>query len=158
MSVSLSGGSVTQWMTVEMDPMSLPTAVSAMLFLLKWYNTKNVPPFFGRLSFWWVFWLNSSCGESWFCVCCPFFFTFCCFAFNETCFHLNSHSFPVRHRLYIWTFKSYSLRYTFWFPFNSRIQMSTRTLSVRHWPLCASPFHLWWRERLWRQLRWSQLW
>lgn len=46
MSVSLSGGSVTQWTTVETDPMSLPTAVSAMLFLSKWYNTKNVPPFF----------------------------------------------------------------------------------------------------------------
>lgn len=32
MSVSLSGGSVTQWMTVGMDQMNLLTAVSAMLF------------------------------------------------------------------------------------------------------------------------------
>lgn len=32
MSASLSGGSVTQWMTVGMDQMNLLTAVSTMLF------------------------------------------------------------------------------------------------------------------------------
>lgn len=32
MSVSLSGGSVTRWMTVGMDQMNLLTAVSAKLF------------------------------------------------------------------------------------------------------------------------------